>query len=289
MVSASSGVRTQERTEITRRSPSHGALCSTASDARAVAISTLATGRVCVSLSRLAGEEHTGRGGRVWTDVVLVDAPDFIRAGGCPGTFAEAVASAPLAAAKLGPSIEKVTLPATAANRRVCSRPAVVQGVRDGTLAAMAALLLERCSCVVAVADPVAALEGALMLLPLALRGELNVSAGLRFANSRRVTFCVVEQIDVDTRRATRGHPVALLAGDDLAGRSLGILGPWLELMMRWWSEERVGEAIALADSLQVGWSPREILEVAAVCEAIDRHEEDPERLEALLARRAAA
>jgi len=290
VVAASCGVRAQERTEITRRSPSHGALCSVGADASGLAITTLASGRVCVSFSRFAGAEHTGRGGRVWTDALLVEAGDFLRAGGHPGVFARGVAAAPLAVAKLGPSIERLSLQVPAALALGLSLPAIAGGMSGAALVGLAAVVVvERSPCAVAVPCPVKFLEAALALVPAALRGELSVSAGLRFANSRPVTCCVVEQIDFEIRRATRGRPVALLVADQLIDWPSGRLGPWLGLMRRWWDEGRGAQAATLADSLRDGWPLPEILEVARLCEAIDRSEEKPEVLEALLASRAAA
>lgn len=287
VVACSPGLRSDERSEITRRSPSHDSLCSPAPSARGLAISTLKSGRVCVSLSRLAGAEHTGRGGeRVWTDALLVDAADFLGAGGLPDAFEQAVAAAPLPAVKLSPIIDKLWMSPPLPPRPAWSDPGAVPTVT--AQAALAALLLERAVCVVACPDPVALVEGALALLPRALRGGLSVSAGLRFANSRQVTACVVDQIDVETRRVTRGRPVALLSAEELAARPLGLLTPWFRLMKRWYSEGRQSQALELAYALHRGWSPPAVLEVTAVCEAIDRREESPDVLSALLARRAA-
>ncbi len=286
VVAASSGLRAQEKTEITRRSPSHGALCSAAADARAVAISTLCSGRVCVSLSRFAGAEHTGRGGRVWTEALLIEAADFLLAGGHPRAFVDAVAAAPLSVARLGTPIQKLSLPLSSSRAAAWFPPAIAPDVRGADLAVMAALMFDRSPCVVAAKDPVAALDGALSLLPLALRVSVNVSAGLRFANSRRATLYVVESIDFDTRRATRGRPVELLDAADLAGRSLGVLEPWLALMSRWCDEGRAADAVVLAGSLRADQTLAEIFEVARICEAIDRREEQPAALDALLATR---
>jgi len=283
IVTSSSGVRAEEKIEITRRSPSHGALCSAAPGARGVTISTLAGGRVCVSLSRQAGAEHTGRGGRVWTDILLTGAQDFLVAGGHPAAFQEALASSPLPAVKLAPYVEKLAVQSRPAEAAPGLLP--VAGLAEQSLAPMAALLTERSACIVAVADPVASLELLLRLLPLALRSGLNVSAGLRFSNSRQPTFCLVDQVDLETRRMTRGRPVALLDAEGLAGRPLGILAPWLNLVMRWRSEGRGAEAMTLAGSLRAGCSVQDILDVARLCESIDRSEENPEVLERMLAR----
>lgn len=284
IVASSSGLRAEEKVEIIRRAPSHGALCSGETGARGLTIATLGSGRLCLLLSRLAGAEHTGRGGRVWTDILMIAASDFLRAGGHPVTFGEALACSPLPATKLGSSIEKLTVPLPDDWDSVLNRlpPAAVP---VNNLAAMAALLIERVACVVTAAEPVAALERALLLLPVALRGGLNASAGLRFSNSRQATFCVVDQIDLDIRRMTRGHAVTLLGADELAGRSLGMLAPWLSLMTRMWEEGRAAEAMALADALRGDCSLQQILEVARLRESVDRGEEKPEVLETVLSR----
>ena len=88
IVSASRGLRGDEKQAITRFSPSHEGLCiaekptTDVAGAEGVAFYPLPSGRLCVAASCRAGAEHTGRGGqRVYTYNVVFDTEDFSRCG----------------------------------------------------------------------------------------------------------------------------------------------------------------------------------------------------------------
>ncbi|MFN2376469.1 MAG: hypothetical protein ABR538_08020, partial [Candidatus Binatia bacterium] len=131
--------------------------------------------------------------------------------------------------------------------------------------------------------------EDAMRMIPSSLRGRLETCAGLRFSTARGVRATIVERIEPDVVRATRGQGVDCI---DLVAKPVaagGALAPWFALMQRWWNGQRAGEAVELADRLGGGWSEGEILQVAALGESIDRGESAPEALEALVQGRSAA
>ena len=288
LVAWSDGLRAEERVELTRRAPSHGALCGDAGSSRGLILLRLqSSARVACGFVRVAGAEHTRRGGgRVWTDFLVAGAAEAGREGLHPRELCAALAAEPAPKPPLG----------SAALARVGVAPsgAGSPAARDARAVAMAAvaasLLVEGRACVVAAGSaPVDVFEDALRMIPASLRGGIEASAGLRFSPVRGVKVTLTDSIDRDTVRATRGQGVDCIDVEARPPAVVGALAPRLRLMSRWWNENRGGEAVELADKLCGGWSVKEILEVASLCEAIDRREQSPEALDELLKRRAAA
>lgn len=277
-------MKAEERAEITRRAPSHGSLCGEGASAGAVSILNLrSSGRTAFGFTRVSGAEHTRRGGgRVWTDFVVLDAGEAYRAGLRPADVRGALPQ------------DRVVRPGVAALPRLrvsLEGGAPLSSDATGVAVAVAAILAERRPSVIAVGkDGAALLCKALGLLPASLRGGIEACGGLRFSRAREVVTTVVDSIDQDTVRSTRGQGVECVdATRVVPAAATSSLAPWLGLMARWCDEGRTQEAGRLSDGLRAGWKLAEILEVAAVCEAIDRREEKPEKLDLLLSRRSAA
>jgi hypothetical protein len=146
--------------------------------------------------------------------------------------------------------------------------------------AAVAALLHDAKPAVVAAGRaPLDLFEDALRMLPAAARAGIEAAGGLRFSPARGVKVTVTDKIEQDTIRATRGQGIESI---DLAAKVPAAGGPlaaWLALMVRWWGEGRGALGAALADRLGDGWTTGSILQVAALCEAIDRGDERIETL----------
>ncbi len=280
LVAWSSGLKAEEKAEITRRAPSHGSLCGEGVSADAVSILKLrSSGRTAFGFTGVSGAEHTRRGGgRVWTDFVVLDSTEASRAGLRPADVRGALPR------------DRVARPGPAALPRL--RVSLAGGVpltshATAVSVAVAATLAERRPSVIAVGkDGAAFLCKALGLLPAALRGGIEACGGLRFSRAREVVATIVDSIDQDTVRSTRGQGVECVDATRVSTAGTSHLAPWLRLMARWCDEGRTAEAARLSDGLRTGWGLAEILEVAAVCEAIDRREEGPEALDLLLSRR---
>lgn len=131
LVAMSPGITAEERAEITRRSPSHESLCSQEPSAWGLSSYPLAGGRQCIGCSRHAGREHTGRGQRVHTHLVLLNDEAFA----CFGYDPVAVQGALLQ--RIGPTPD--LKPPTCMEPLGLSAP-----VSGGTTAAPAARLFEQ-------------------------------------------------------------------------------------------------------------------------------------------------
>jgi hypothetical protein len=285
IVSASPGVKSEERTEIVRRSPSHDSLCSRAPQAAAVMIYPLDSGRVSVSLARYAGAEHTMRGGgRVWTEVLVCDPSGYARLDSHPDSFCRAAVALPPPAK--GAAAAPVPVP-------LWNDTTSMQASRswDGaTLTGLASILHERRPAVAAAGKSSAsALIWALHMLPASARRGLSCSGGLRFSRMRQVACTIIDEMDQDALRATRGHGIACHSTADVRRAMSAMLRPWLALAARWWDEGRAGDIVRIATAMTGPVSAPYVAEVASLCEAIDRQEREPAELEWLLSRRAAA
>jgi len=288
LVTWSVGLRPEERQELTRRAPSHGSLTGEAESPRGLVLFQLKTsGRSGWGFVRVSGAEHTRRGGgRVWTDFLLAEPRDAAREGLHPDDLRAALAVEPVLKQPLGVT----PLPRVSVMRGAPGSVSSKDARAITSAAAVASWILGGRVCVVAAgASAISVLEDALSMIPAALRGGIEASAGLRFSPGRGVKVTLTDRIDQDTVRATRGQGVDCI---DLAvgiPAPAGTMAPWFALMSRWWSEERAAEAIALADRLASDWSAEQILSVASLCESIDRGLLSPEALHDKLSRRSAA
>jgi hypothetical protein len=285
LVAWSTGLRPEERQELTRRAPSHGALAGEAEAPRGTVLFRLqSTGRFVYGLVRVSGAEHTRRGGgRVWTDFFLADAFAAAKSGLLPADFRAALAAA-------GPPKQPVGNSPLPRVDVVPSAPGAGAQRSGDAAAALASMLYAGKSGVVAVgAAPHDVFEDALRMLPAAARGGIEAAGGLRFSPARGVKLTVIDKVDQDLDRATRGHGIERADFTTRIPALDGPLAPWFALMARWWKEGRASDATGLASRMGDGWTSEDILGVAALCEAIDRGEARPDALAARLAQRPAA
>jgi hypothetical protein len=282
-VAWSTGVRVEERQELTRRAPSHGSLCAEETSGRGLLrLHLQSSGRRAWGLVRVSGAEHTRRGGgRVWTDFLLRDAGGDAH----PSVLRAALAAAP----PPKPPIGSAALTRIALEGAEAPAPAGGQPARAAQAAAVAALLVEGRPCVVAAgADPASLLEDAMHMVPSSLRGAVSASAGLRFSLARGVRTTITDRIDAETLRATKGQGVECL---DLASKvppAPPALEPWLALMTAWWGDGRAAEAATLSARVGVPWRAEDLARIAAVAASVARGELSREALEDFLASRAA-
>jgi len=286
LVSWSGGVRAEERAELTRRAPSHDSLCETHAEAcGSFTFRLAASGRTVFGVSRFAGAEHTRRGGgRVWTDLVLVPRQELDRGSLLPVSVRRALKSA-------SGDIHGGVLPTLVIDGDTGGIPDLdVRGDEVGRVAGLAGLLAAAVPSVVAVgAASSRVLEAGLGVLPAVVRATVAASAGLRFSRARQVTVTVVDRLDPEIARATRGHGIACIDEGALTARREGPLDAWLRLAGRWLGEGRGVDVVRLANALTGEWDACGIERVAALAEAVDRGHEPAEALSRLLIRRPAA
>ncbi|GMU21764.1 MAG: hypothetical protein AMXMBFR13_18530 [Phycisphaerae bacterium] len=283
IITASAGVRHDEKQEVVRRFPSHGALCDRAPDATALLAFELPTGRYCVGHVRYAGVEHTGRGGqRVHTHAALLDPADYALFE-CDATlvhsaFVAAIGSEPLL--KPTPSLNRLTLPPPGMEDPIPALPGAhdTRGCFNGQsgdlgpdiaeVLSAAAVILDGGSALVASAHPHALLAWVIPLLPLRVRATISMSAGLQFSPSRQFRLCAIPPT----------APTAVCAPDlclVTSGRSIDPekmkFSRWLDLLKRYMRQRRWREIRQLTNRPNLPVEPSQLDRIATVLEAVDR------------------
>lgn len=276
IVAASSSIRPNEKTEITRRCPSHGALCRVDADASGLMGFPLPTERFCIAYSVYAGTEHTARGGqRVYTHVVLLDTPTYRRFGCNPLLVRAALRS--VLGDTLDPKppavLDPLPLPLPKTVDGLATVPPRISADRTtDQLTNMLAHVVSDCRTVVAgVESALSVLELMVTAMPASMREGLSFSIGVKFAPSRQTHFALVDPDDGETQRMLRGQTIQYVEmGSIPAGKAAEVRG-WLGLVQRWWSERRYEDLVRLTNRLSreiptgtLGW-------IATICNDIDR------------------
>ena len=231
LIAASAGLTSEEKTEITKRSPSHNGLCGAGDQAAAVAFYALPTGRLCAAWSYPAGREHSGRGGlRVYTRVAVFNDASLSAFVYNPFNVFRAMEVCGLGTPELKPdkTLPVLPLPAkhtkredetTAGIRRVGldwlsyiltnvgPRPTVgpaFQPVERSPDAGQWVILAgdDDLRCVI---------EAALLGAPGPLRKNVSFACGLKFSIGRAFTLTGITGDTSATERLIRGHPFVLL------------------------------------------------------------------------------
>jgi hypothetical protein len=280
LIAVSPGIRADERTEITRRSPSHGGLCDETPSGAGFSSYRLSTGRFCIASSRYAGVEHTGRGGnRVYTHLVVVDREGFLQCKFNPlavyaalqraiGT--EPVLNPPARFEALSFPVPEPALPALFQIEHVChllscafvaGQPLVVTGI----------------------SNPLETFHGLLAALPLSNRETLSVAIGLKYCVSRHMILNFVDHDPGDLQRLIRGHGIGFFDGSVPVPKDSWPPTGWLALVQRWLKEGRLTDIRRIAEALPEKTKPGEVDRIALICTDIDQaklaHESLLERL----------
>lgn len=228
IIAASAGVAREERSEITQRSPSHGGLAGTGANAVGLLSYRLSSGRICVSLCRHAGTEHTARGGRrVHTHAVLLDDATLARFGHNEIRVVAAIlrsADTPLVEARQSvPPIELNT-------------PAVAHVPLQPTPNAAAGRIEHFMRCLLDDGRFIltgytlgwGCLEAALDLVPRELRRERSLMAGLVFAPARDADVVLLDRIAPESMRSVRGRDIRCQPAGGSEMPHLPDAEPWL-------------------------------------------------------------
>jgi hypothetical protein len=240
IIAATAGLTAAERTEITKRSPSHGGLCSSSAEATAVASYPLPSGRICAACSCTAGQEQSGRGGlRVYTRALVFERDALAACAHNPFDVFRAMQAAGLAAPN--PAADKNLRPLELTVDPAPYDPAaaaVVEQVGVVWLSHLvhAALTGQRLI-LVGDSDGRGLIETALLGLPAALRADVSVACGLKFSIGRALGLNGITGDTAATERIIRGHELELLRPCADAMPPPRPYGEWVRMVAEYWSE----------------------------------------------------
>lgn len=194
IVAASSGIRPDEKAEITRRSPSHGALTSDSPQSEGMLAYPLPSGRYCVCHCRYDGAEHTARGGqRVRTHVAILDPKDFRKFDNNPFSVDQALARVPVEAARaFNPTMGRLHLKAT--DPYTPPRHIANSKGPSAFLKVIRSLIGEERCILASVPEARPTLQWAMMMIPLSMRAKRSFSVGVKFSLTRNLTTTIIHQ-----------------------------------------------------------------------------------------------
>jgi|GEM_PF-946247 len=248
IVAASQGLRPREKQTILRTSPTLDSIClppeSTKSEPLAVSFYQLSSKRLCLALSRFAGQEHTGRGGkRVYTINVILNDEDFARCGYNPFRIVRSLFDTGMAEPKLNPDpvlpqlelpipdddavLEEAMLPTLLPEHL---RPFILDTVLDGK-ALVVDIKDEWTECA----------EGMILAVPGPMRMGLSFSAGLNFSTSRKHAL----QFLSDPRGKAKTRCPAIGAIFIPSGETPPVskeISGWSTMAARYWREGRLAD-----------------------------------------------
>jgi hypothetical protein len=214
IIASSLGLKAEEKQAITRRSPSHDALCSREPDAEGIGFYALPTGRLCVASSGYAGVEHTGRGGqRVYTLNVVFSPKDFGFFGCNPFAVVRKLRTQGLLTPQLKPCNPLPGIRLSACDGEATTEESSWIAPLDSTTRQyLVHGLLNGGTLILCVAGDFArTAEALLMAVPGRARANVSLSAGVKFSAGRRHRFIVLSDDEGVTRRRIEGQPVVFL------------------------------------------------------------------------------
>lgn len=287
LVAMSPGITSEERAEITRRSPSHGSLCDPDPAAMGLASYPLASQRQCVAWTRYAGREHTARGGqRVHTHLAVLEQEGFRAFAFDPfrvlGAMAEVIGEAP----NIKPSTCLPALTLGVPSSELWASLQAEGGLLGQACGVAAALMDHDVLLVVGAGPPWEVLRWAVAVLPQVFRPALAASANLQFAPARQMRITCLPQNSPELQRAIAGQDVHVY-DPSASGRYGGSLcAAWFDFLIERNDEGRLPESIVLADQLDVSIDAAALGRIVSVCRDADRIDQAAqEELEALVAR----
>ncbi len=265
LVSVSGGLRLDERTELTQRSPSHGSLCGNSPSTVGLMSYRLTSGRYCVALSRHAGAEHTARGGlRVYTRLVLMEPAAYQQLDFNPLRLISQIKDMP---AETSPGrLEPLKLNVATVTDSILQDSCDIEGVIR-----LADMMFNRQSVIAVVGhDSFEMVEWTLMALPIAVRKELSVSAGVNYAPARKIQLTFIPKDDVETRRIIRGQRIQWFEMSQPAVKQSSPFDAWFGLIRRWWRQGRYREIRSLSSQIEYPVTVERLARIANLCDEID-------------------
>lgn len=247
LIAASPGVRPDEKVEITQRSPSHDSLCDPGPHAVGLLSYTLASGRHCVAYCGHAGREQTARGGqRVYTHMALLTPVDFAAFQNNPVRVHALLADhisrhgpmlKPLARVQPLPlQLEKQTWgPSCAGFHPPSSKTeaAWIWSIADALQGGQRLVLG-------GTREPLRLLQWAVLCLKPRARRRIDVSAGLKYAPSRRIQLALLSKDDPQTQRLIAGQDIVFRQANTPAPPPSPAFLPWSNLLSAWFEARGV-------------------------------------------------
>ncbi|MDX1964611.1 MAG: hypothetical protein SFX18_15780 [Pirellulales bacterium] len=205
---ASAGLTPVECQALAKISPTHESLTPGHYDFGSVNYWRLPTGRYCLSVTRIAGLDYSGRGESLETRLFVGGADVWERFGAQPFALVRAITAKGLllpeltAQGPLGrfPLVGRAATWNKSAIELICQifTPGELQGLLE-ELAANATVVLSNCAAVAGHLGPRPAeicVQTLFNILPPQLRAELTFSAGLRLSLARRLRILAWNQPD---------------------------------------------------------------------------------------------
>ncbi|MCP4594237.1 MAG: hypothetical protein GY842_26200 [bacterium] len=267
LIASSPGLTPEEKTEITKRSPSHGGLCN-ADNGSAVAFYPLPGGRLCAALSCAAGQEQSGRGGlRIYTRAAVLDRSSFDKFAGNPLNVLRALEQSGLATPDLEPAktLPVVHLAPDARCRSDETLEALDRVGRDWLIFMLQAALAERRVILAGTDDPLVLIEAVLLGLPNSVRESVSFASGLTFSIGRAFTLTAVSGDTRGIERIIRGHPLALVHPQAHTPPPPLELGEWSRMVTEYWNESAHVELARFTGEAFEDCSPEALERVAAL------------------------
>lgn len=281
IIAASAGVRPEEKQVITRNSPSHDSLCSTAPDARGVAFYPLATGRLCAAVSCFAGNEHTGRGGqRIYTHNVVFSAQQFATHAFHPFAILRAMIDHGLTTPQLSPPQKLPELELAVSDDPNAEVPMPASALSAPARCYILHRLLDDGSLVLRLdADWPTTAEAFVLALPGPLRAKVPFSAGLRFSVGRVHRFQVISDEKGAARTKVTGQKMEYVEPNG-SPPELRERTAWVSLVDRLWNRRDTRTLIDRASRPYADVSPAARERVGRLYNLIDEVDAvDPDKL----------
>lgn len=238
IIAASPGVKPDEKQTITRNSPSHDSLCSTAPDTQALAFYPLPSGRLCAAVSCYAGAEHTGRGGhRIYTHNIVFDVAEFAKAGQNPLVILRAMISAGLLTPQLTPTAilpeQNLTIPAVESLTALSAFTAVIGSPARCHIVQR---LLDDSSVVIHVEkDWPTCAEALVLAFPGPMRQKISFAAGMKFSVGRSHRMHLLSDEKGLARTKVTGQKTEYVEPSAVVP-SNGDRSAWVDFVERHWS-----------------------------------------------------
>lgn len=303
VIASSPGVRGDEKAEITRRCPSHGALCNEGPGAIGLLAYPLGSGRYCVGMSFSAGEEHTGRGGcRVYTHLAILDPRTTARFECNPvwmhAALHQAVGGTPclVPQLRLDPLVWSMLpsksgllfhVPHPTAGLFDEERPAQdLRSKLDMAMHLSLSLIRGERVLLTGASDEYGLLQKTLLAMPMKIRRSLAVSVGIRYSPARQLHLCFAAADHAEAQKAVRGQRMRWLDGAKAPPPSITGYESWARVVRRWMESGRETEIERVTTALTGDISPANLDRIANLCADIDALEEaDAVRVQDLVAK----
>lgn len=273
IIAASTGVRPDEKAEITRRAPSHAGLCSTDQAAAGLLGFPLKNGRHCLGHTYYAGREHTARGGqRVYSHFVVLEQSAW-RAFGCNAIRLDAALkhAAETPFLKPGRSIGRLVLAPSRVEGSVRrnleldhSRWTRPPGRIEHIVRICRTILCGEQLLVAGRDDSWSLLHLCLVSLPQSARRLLGVSVGICFSPARGLQLCVVPHDPDISERAVCGRKMRCLSLDEPCAQQPSPFDPWLDFVKGLLRQGRILQLEKLTSTMMEPVSAEELADVAA-------------------------